>query len=84
MKNQFLPLPITIVTRFNRMFGVKAVANKHLKDLITTLVAIRKNTSRYEMLSYFLIDTANNTQQTDSDIFFMYILIQYYIDPQFL
>lgn len=54
LKANFSSLPTIIVSRFNRNFGVRKVAQKHLRDLLLCLKNIQPITQTYEIVWYFM------------------------------
>lgn len=82
LKAQYQLLPVVMVIRFNRMYGVKAVASKHLRDLFSSLVEARKNHRKYDLLIYFLMDSYYD-HPINIELLFMYLLTQLTIDPYF-
>lgn len=53
LKATYRDFPTIIFNRFNRNFGVKKVALKHLKDFLLCLKRVQKYTSKYSVMWYF-------------------------------
>ena len=60
LKSQYSNLPTVIMTRFYRNYGVKAVAQKHLKDFLLCLKNIQKHTNKYSVFWYFMCSDENS------------------------
>ena len=82
LKAQYQLLPITIINRFNRMFGVRAVATKHLKDMFIALNTLKRTTKKYDILIYFLMDE-NFSKYFNIDLFFVYMVLLFMTDSHF-
>ena len=55
VKYNYSSLASIVAHRFNRNFGVKKVANKHLKNLLYSLKYASRYTNRYNIISYFML-----------------------------
>ena len=82
LKGHYNSLSATVAHRFNRNFGVKKVASKHLKNLLLSLKFIHKYTKKYSIISYFMLDGYEDP--VDIELFFIYVLLTSQIDPSFI
>ena len=81
LKGHYNSLSAIVAHRFNRNFGVKKVASKHLRNLLLSLKFVHKYTNKYSIIAYFMLDGYEDP--VDIELFFIYILLTSQIDPTF-
>jgi hypothetical protein len=67
------PLPIIIIRKFTQKYGVKSIAIKHLKQILTYLTILRTRNPRYGIL-YLLLFSDLKIYSSDTLILFITLL----------
>jgi hypothetical protein len=76
----FTSLPSIVFNRISRKYGVRILALKHLKILLTAFKVASKFTDKYKTIELMMFTDCKSSQSED---LFIYLLIMGLFDPNF-
>lgn len=76
----FTSLPNIVFNRISRKYGVRILALKHLKILLTAFKVAAKFTDKYKTIELMMFTDCKSPQSED---LFIYLLIMGLFDPSF-
>ncbi len=76
----FTSLPSIVFNRINRKYGVKILAVKHLKFLLSAFKVASRFTEKYKTIELMMFTDCKSAQSED---LFIYLLVMGLFDPNF-